>query len=216
MNRLPSNIRARLKDLGMTQRELSERANISQVMIHKLLSGKSNTTTKILDLAKALQCDPDWLKNGIASSAKAETNSNVSPAPAPVITKMVPVISYVQAGEWTEAHDLLEIGDADWEPAPASLGPHAFWLKVVGDSMTSLNGLSIPEGHLILVDPDVPAENGSLVVAKLDATDEVTFKKLIIDAGQKYLKPLNPNYKMVDINSECQIVGVVLEAKVKF
>ena len=215
MTKLAVNIRAKLKDLGMTQRELSERANISTVMIHKLLSGKSNTTTKILDIAKALQCDPDWLLNGEVADL-IDAASNVIPAPAPVITKMVPVISYVQAGEWTEAYDRLAIGDEEWEPAPASLGPHAFWLKVVGDSMTSLNGLSIPEGHLILVDPDVPAENGSLVVAKLENSDEVTFKKLIKDAGQKYLKPLNPNYKMVDIDSECQIVGVVLEAKVKF
>ncbi len=64
-------------------------------MIHKLLSGKSNTTTKILDLAKALQCDPDWLLNGEVTDL-LDAN-NLIPAHANVTTRMVPVISYEQA-----------------------------------------------------------------------------------------------------------------------
>jgi SOS-response transcriptional repressor LexA len=53
------------------------------------------------------------------------------------------------------------------------------------------------------------------VIAKLTDSDEVTFKKLVIDAGQKYLKPLNPNYRTIEINGNCRIVGVVKEAKIK-
>jgi SOS-response transcriptional repressor LexA len=66
------------------------------------------------------------------------------------------------------------------------------------------------------VNPNIPAENGSLVVAKLDGTDEVTFKKLVIDAGQKYLKPLNQSYNPLVINGNCRIIGVVTESKYKF
>jgi SOS-response transcriptional repressor LexA len=46
---------------------------------------------------------------------------------------------------------------------------------------------------VILVDPQVEPINGKLVVAKLDGDNEATFKKLVIDAGQRFLKPLNLN-----------------------
>ena len=64
MGNLADNIKTRLTDLGMTQKELAESAGISQVMIHKLLSGKSKSTAKILDLATALRCDPYILMSG--------------------------------------------------------------------------------------------------------------------------------------------------------
>lgn len=52
---------------------------------------------------------------------------------------------------------------------------------------------SIPEGAVIVVDPELPYSSGSLVVARLDDSKEATFKQLVIDGEQKYLKPLNPN-----------------------
>ncbi|WP_343561775.1 XRE family transcriptional regulator [Kiloniella sp. b19] len=64
MTKLSTNMQRRLKDLGMTQRELADLAGLSQVMIHKLLSGKTRETRKIVEIAKALNCDPDWLQNG--------------------------------------------------------------------------------------------------------------------------------------------------------
>ncbi|MEP7727824.1 LexA family protein [Marinomonas primoryensis] len=137
-------------------------------------------------------------------------------APTQSDSKYFPVISQVQAGEWAEAIDYQSLGDdIEWENAPKTVSDNSFWLKVVGDSMTSPNGVSIAAGHLILVDPNGAAENGSLVVALLEGTNEVTFKKLVIDAGQKYLMPLNPNYRPIEINGNCRIVGVVKEARVK-
>lgn len=42
--------------------------------------------------------------------------------------------------------------------------------------MTAPAGLSIPEGMIILVDPEVEPRNGKLVVAKLEGENEATFK----------------------------------------
>lgn len=128
--------------------------------------------------------------------------------------RMAPVISWVQAGEWSEACDPLQPGDGeDWIAVPPGTGDCSFWLRVVGDSMTAPAGVSVPEGSLILVDPEVPADSGRLVVAKLTDSSEVTFKKLVIDGGQKFLKPLNPSYPVLPINANCRIVGVVVESR---
>jgi len=72
---LARNIRARLRSLEMTQKELAEKVGVSTVMVHKLLSGKSTSTSKILDFAKALQCDADWLLTGNDKN-KIESNAH--------------------------------------------------------------------------------------------------------------------------------------------
>lgn len=210
--------RVKLKrtELGMTQSQLAIQVGISQQSLQKIEDNRTLHPRKLLELASALRCTPEWLQYGIVDS-DGSSDSNVTSAPYSIPSRKLPLISHVQAGEWSEAIDFRTLGDdIDWQESPSSASDTAFWLKVVGDSMTAQVGPSIPEGHLILVDPTVQADNGSLVVAKLEGTDEVTFKKLIVDAGQKYLKPLNPNYRPLEINGNCRIIGVVTEAKVKF
>lgn len=75
MKTLAQNIRDRMKALGLTQKELAERADISQVMVHKLLSGKTTTTSKLLNLAKALGCTAEELQYGEEGANRVESNA---------------------------------------------------------------------------------------------------------------------------------------------
>ncbi|EPE8588613.1 LexA family protein, partial [Escherichia coli] len=125
-----------------------------------------------------------------------------------------PLISWVSAGCWMEAVEPYHRRAIDnWYDTTVDCSEDSFWLDVKGDSMTAPAGLSIPEGMIILVDPEVEPRNGKLVVAKLEGENEATFKKLVIDAGRKFLKPLNPQYPMIEINGNCKIIGVVVDAK---
>lgn len=126
-----------------------------------------------------------------------------------------PVISWVSAGQWMEAVEPYHKKSIDrWYDTTVVCSEDSFWLDVRGDSMTSPVGLSIPEGAAILIDPEVEPINGKLVVAKLEGENEATFKKLVIDAGRRFLKPLNPQYPMIEINGNCKIIGVVVDAKI--
>ncbi len=49
----------------MTQSELAKLAGISQAAIQKITSGKSQSTTKLLEIASALKVRPEWLGQGI-------------------------------------------------------------------------------------------------------------------------------------------------------
>ncbi|MEW5248641.1 LexA family protein [Microbulbifer sp. 2201CG32-9] len=151
-----------------------------------------------------------------SSSAKKKlVTPHANLAPGPEICARVPLISWVQAGDWAEAVDTFQPGEAEeWRETTARVGPHAFALRVQGDSMTAPVGLSIPEGSVVIVDPDADYTNGSIVVAKLEDTQEATLKRLAIDGPNKYLKPLNPTYAPILINGNCRIVGVA--KKVEF
>lgn len=130
----------------------------------------------------------------------------------------VPLISEVQAGQWTDICDNFNPGEADeWvRPNASKPGRHAFALEVVGESMTSpfvgAGVLTFPEGTTIIVDPNQAADAGHFVVAKDVGTQKATFKKLMYDGGRWYLKPLNPEYKTVEIDDPAvRVIGRVIE-----
>ena len=122
----------------------------------------------------------------------------------------------MQAGAWCEAVEPYTLKDIDlWLESDAHIQGEAFWLQVDGDSMTAPVGLSIPEGTFVLFDTGREAINGSLVIAKLSDSNEATFKKLVIDGAQKYLKGLNPQWPLVAVNGNCRIIGVAVETKMR-
>jgi SOS-response transcriptional repressor LexA len=91
---------------------------------------------------------------------------------------------------------------------------HTFALRVRGDSMISDRGDSLPDGSLIVVEPDMEARPGDYVIA-LTPDRQVSFKQLVSDAGDLYLKPLNPRYPIKPLGGS-RIVGVVREFTRRF
>ena len=129
------------------------------------------------------------------------------------LKQLVPVISWVRAGQFCEAHDPLEPGDAeDWLPRPKGASKSTYALTVKGDSMTSPypGSRSYPQGIIIFVDPEKEVLPGSRGIFKLPDSNEVTFKELVSDAGQLYLKPLNPQYDKIPVTEKMTTCGKVV------
>ncbi|GFN47492.1 LexA family protein [Candidatus Regiella insecticola] len=207
-------VRSRRTELGLTQKDLAKRVDTSQQAIEQLENGKTKRPRYLPELANALNCQLYWLLNG--GEHKDEPN-NVAYITPHKRTKVYPLIRWAQARNWSESiepyYNVSEI--EEWPESAAHVMGEAFWLRVKGDSMTSLIGVSVSENTLILVDTGREVKDGNLVIAKLTDADEATFKKYIIDAGKNYLKPLNPSYPLIPINGNCQIIGVVIEAKMR-
>lgn len=126
----------------------------------------------------------------------------------------VPLISWVQAGDWSEAIDNFAPGDAEaWIPCPACHSGRAFALRVRGISMYNPGGdFSFRDGDIIFIDPMRQPIHGSFVVAKMMDSNEVTFKKLIFEGNKKYLYALNPDWKdrIIEIDGNCVVCGVLI------
>lgn len=203
------------KTRKMSQAKLAEAAGLDQTTISDLENGRSRSTGKSAEIALALNVDPLWLATG---QGEMEPSGNVDSAPQPIRYYRYPVVSQVVAGHWDEMAMPYEPG-AEQEHQTTGYRAHgrAFWLRVKGDSMTAPQGVTptIPEGTLVLIDPGVEAAPGKLVVARLEGDNEATFKKLVEDGGRRYLKALNPAYPLIEINGNCRIVGVAIEALTK-
>lgn len=184
-------IRAVRKELKLSQAGLAKKAGVSQSTIGNLESGLRTDPRKLLGIASALNVSPEWLSTGRGHAANT--------TPGPDIRSQVPLISWVRAGEWSEAHNPHEPGYAeDWLPCLKQSGKHTYALRVRGDSMTAPFGKSYPDGCIIFVDPDKRSPgNGDRIIAKLKGSDEVTFKVFQQDAGRVWLKPLNPQHPAI-------------------
>lgn len=147
-----------------------------------------------------------WLASGEGQKTAGNTGEGNTSTPS-LLAKRVPVISWVQAGEWTEIVEVYQPGeDTEWVAVSSKAGKHAFGLRISGTSMEPL----FLEGDIIIVDPAVEAESGKLVVARLNHDNEATFKKLVRDGGRTYLEPLNKRYQPIDITDrDVTICGVV-------
>ena len=108
----------------------------------------------------------------------------------------IPVVGVVTAGLPILAVENQE-GTLPWHE------PGCFALRVRGDSMV---GAGILEGDKVIVRPQQSADNGQIVVARIE--DEATVERLLRRNGQIWLMPENDNYEPID-GTEAEIIGIV-------
>lgn len=218
MSTLAERVKAAREHAGLKQAPLAKMVGVEQPVISQLERGKNLQSAHLPKIAHATGVSAIWLSDNIGPMVvDSKEESNVSMAEQPEHSYRYPVISWVSAGSWAEAVEPYPVGISDrYEFSEYNSKGPAFWLEVKGDSMTSPVGTSIAQGSLILVDTEVEATPGRLVVAKLPDSNEATFKKLVSDGGRLYLKPLNPGYPTEVFDENCRIVGVVVQATQKF
>ncbi|USD19987.1 S24 family peptidase [Microbulbifer variabilis] len=179
--------------------------------INQLCGGHTNIGSRTArKIEAALGLKTGWMDWPQANEPDVSTSDNLTKGPE--IKGRIPLISWVQAGQFCEAMDLLQPGDAEeWLPCPTPHSDYAYALRVKGDSMASPypGQRSYPEGIIIFVDPEKPVANGSRVIARLNG--EATFKTFAEDMGRLFLRPINPNYPTLDITDlEVSFCGVII------
>lgn len=115
----------------------------------------------------------------------------------------VPVLGSVPAGNPAEAIEGIE--DYLYLEKDMVLSGTYFALKVKGDSMT---GAGIYEGDTIVIRYQPDAEDGDIVVAKVDG-GEGTVKRLRKNGAEVYLQPENPGYEPIR-GKDIEIAGKVV------
>ncbi|WP_336984051.1 S24 family peptidase [Acinetobacter soli] len=199
-------------------RILSQKFSISDKGAGKWLNADAiPETSKIPLIANFLKINSEWLISGsgeMTSSFNSKTeklDNNVS-YPLPIAGRLVPVISWVQAGTWTSVES-VPAGTQFEESLPPNpkCGKYGYGLEVVGESMLP----DFRPGDKIYVNPEFQINDlktGDLVIVACDGETEATFKKLIVESNGMYLEQLNPKWleKIIELREGCRLVGKVV------
>lgn len=209
----------KLETMGQRIRALRREKNLTQGDLAKIVGVSAPNVTGWEKDAYAPKADPlskmasyfgvstSYITNGDESGPQLDNNI------VPVNQKLIPVLSWVQAGTMTsvEEIDLNKINE--WLPPLSADDPDGcFYLRVVGVS----NFPIYMEGDYILVNPnyqvcDLLSED--LIVVRHNS--DATFKKLVIESDErKYLQALNPNFNpnIIEFEDGMELVGLVIDA----
>ena len=167
--------------------------------------GKASRDT-LEKIAKITEVNFTWLATGAGNPDDITFSSDVDLNHAIPVTRMLPILSWVQAGNWTE---VIPVGLDDILgelPAPIGAGKRSFYLQIRGIS----NAPYFVDGDYVCIDPDYQIDSiqtGEMVVATCHG--EATFKALINEPSKRYLKALNKNWqpRIMELDNQCQLVG---------
>ena len=226
---LAQRAKAARKFRGLTQKQAEAQSGVSQSDISKIERGDTERPQGLLALARAYKADPGWLDTGDGPApwenpvTSADNNphnvseaSNVEDGPDIRGKGRYPLISWVQAGDWTAICDNFQPSDAEeWPLTHLNLGPCGFVLRVKGPSMTAEGQrYSFPAGMLLFVNPDKDPVSGQFVIVRREREKSATFKRLTSVDGELFLEALNPEWpkRYIPLEPGDEICGVVVDA----
>src|ERR1051326_7956224 len=99
----------------------------------------------------------------------------------------------VSAGFPSPAESYIE-GHLDPNRSPTNPPAAPFSVRVSGDSMT---GAGIQPGSILVVDRAVEADDGDIVIARIN--DELCVKRLRLRQGRIWLMPENDKYQPIEV-----------------
>lgn len=210
MTTIAKRVQSKRSELGLTQAELAERAGTSQQAIEQLENGKTKRPRYLPELARALGCEIDWLITG--------TKSGTNVAPAELGNKRIPILSYVQAGLWTESQEYRGYdGGMSYLLVDDDVSDNAFALIIEGDSMAP----KFNAGDKIIVDPEVYPVPGDFVVALDGVKNQTVFKKFRPTGVDSHgndiyeLVPLNDDFPTLRSETgKLSIIGTMVEHRI--
>lgn len=209
---------AAMQHAGASRKELADELGISVQAIGDVIKGKTKSLTaeNAVVAAKFLKVNPMWLA---ANQGAMFDDVYINTAPAEIGSRRIPLISYIQAGHWSEIVDNFQFGDAEeWIYTDVQHSSEAFALEIKGTSMEP----DFREGDRVVIDPAVAPKPGDCVAAVNGRTEQserkATFKKYrprSIDAAGNVifeLVPLNEDYPTLRSDKQqIEIVGTMVE-----
>lgn len=226
MNKLTYDlIQSRMKEIGLTPVNIIKKSGLSKQNVYNWVNAKATPKgddyRKFLHILR-LTIDID----GEIVPVDKLTNSNFDEAKNIEKIKYVPILSYVQAGEFTDLSN-LNSDELEHIPLPASEVPkNAFLLRVKGDSMVydysssqrlkmEYSRFSINENECVLIDTNqtnIDCLIGKVVVAH---NGQGTTVKLAYEEEQGIcLMPLNSrlqNNENIKRPDTARIIGKVID-----
>lgn len=199
----------RLRELrvgkGLSQQDIGSFFNppLSRASVSRWEADSSKPELDRLEvLARRLGSSIEYITTG-----RDAKQSNISGAQK---ARMIPVVSWVAAGNWTECSQVVDSDIEEWIPAISDMQEGIIAFKVKGLSMSP----DYPPESYIYVDRSYDLSllsNGDPVV--MACGEDATFKIFVNENGDKRLEPINMDGhwpSRIDVDENCRFIGLVI------
>jgi SOS-response transcriptional repressor LexA len=188
----------------------------------------TNKKWSLSDLARKMAISPQSLNsiknsgigvrslNKLASALDVDEISLLQVSVPVIVSKPIPVISWVHAGSFVDAVDSWPVGVsgiADPVQSYVKTGPNAFGLIIDGDSMLP----RFMPGDIAIIDPAIRYDNGSPCVVWING--EVSLKLFYDSENEIRLVPTNNKYPETIIKKgaavDFKVIGKVVDIRAR-
>ncbi|MHB1948961.1 MAG: helix-turn-helix domain-containing protein [Gammaproteobacteria bacterium] len=198
---LAINLRNLIQSKSVSECELARRTNIPQPTIHKILTGK--TTDPRASTLKALA---DFFEISIEEllTGSRYTQNNTK-------TQSVAILSWKECIEGVNF--VKNLSTSNWKNwiVTEFISPYAYALI----SKSSMEP-RFPKKTTLIIDPDIKAEDGDIIVVHYPNTDEATIRELSIDGPTQLLLPLNETGSVTEYEKDIKILGVLVKSSFSY
>jgi SOS-response transcriptional repressor LexA len=201
-NSVGERIRKLREEKNFSQQELALLIPISQAALHRLETGESSKSGKLVDIAQALGTTAEYLQTG-KGFINHSRNAN-----------KIPILKWTEIKKWIDSDEdnpLLKNEERAFIYPPKNNinSKGAYALKIEGDSMQYNCKDSLNVGDYVIVDPEKKEKSGDIIIYNSPDYNLPIIRKLNIE-NKNYLIPFNKDYKLETINDISLSYGVVV------
>jgi transcriptional regulator with XRE-family HTH domain len=188
-----------LLEYGMKPADLAREVNVPPPTIHRLLTGKSTRphSSSLQPIADYFAIPLNELLGGTS------THEDVSQ-----------VVHHLPLIRWDDLPQLETLKNKPHKKMPyiGDINPGCFATAMPDSSMEPV----FSRGDLFIFDPSASPQDRSYVLVCLAEGNIFTFRQLLIDLGEQYIKPLNADlstFKIRKLNKQDWVMGTLIEAR---
>lgn len=210
--KLPQVLRKLMAEINISEAQLARKTKIPQPTLHRILSGatKSPRGESLSPLAKFFSISISQL---IGDEPLPSDRIPGEHNPGVIAWSSVPILSWDLAALWPACKiDLKKDQWSNWVTTDREITPNTFAVRVEGQSMLP----RFAANTVLVIEPSIEAKDGDFVVVHLEKQSKATFKQFLIDGPDRYLRPLNPEFKTIELNREYRMVGVLIQSREDF
>ncbi|WP_272684670.1 helix-turn-helix domain-containing protein [Providencia sp. PROV130] len=188
---LSERLKSAMKNSGFTQASLAEAVGMAQSSVWKLVSGEASSSRRLVDIARVLGVDAEWLQHG----GDTETARNKALPPFEVMTGKYAELAVLKGNKPT--HNQFLIPSNIFKPS----------LKAY--EIESDTGISeITKGSIVVIDPkELPSQNDLVLI---EINKNISAYRYIKSAANDYLSVDDSRIPLVSVDDNINLLGVII------
>lgn len=176
--------------MGITQGALAKASGVSQPTIWRLTKGEAEGSRKLVDIARALDINVEWLANGVGemrgAAAAGQTDKVKSGTTVPL---------------WDASGKTSELVSV-----PTGVKAKKSWRAYILDRNSGC--AEATAGTIVIIDSDVPVESGDLVIALMNG--RLSVYRYLEGPSNGFLTVDDPRLPVVELLDDVRLIGVAI------